>query len=135
MIKEKNSIFGGGARQLLVGIGISVLCVIISAFCATAAAGATDDPTGIMSIYSLVALLVSGAVSGFLLSRLLEGGMGASMLSSLGTVILMLAVALFISGGTLSAGAAMNYLCYLGVALLSAFLGKKRGGKPRHRKR
>jgi len=125
---------GGLLHGFLPCLGLSALLIPVSALVATAFASASDDPTGKAGLYSLLALLLSAAVSGFTVSRLSgEGGVKLAALCALAIVLIMLLISIIATGKIPSVGALMNYGCYLGVAALSALVGRKR--EKRHRRR
>ena len=128
-MKRENNVFYsvlfGAAISLGVLAGVSLLCAII--------VNMTEDPLAASNLGALISLLVSAAISGILISKRAQGSkMLIASLSSLLFCLTLLIVGLAISGGELSGRVFLNYLCYIGVALLSAKLATK---KPRHRRR
>ena len=93
-----------------------------------------ENPTAMTGIFSLASLLLTAALMGFIISKLKgDGGMLISVLSSLLFCLILLTVGLIGTGGKLPLFIPINYLCYMGVAALFAFLGKKREKRGRHR--
>lgn len=132
MFVSKRSMGGAGTAKLfLICFAISVSLIILLSLISAAIVGSLDDPTESVGIFSLGSMLVSAAISGILSTRIKgEGGLRFATLVALSVVLIMLLINVIISSGRVSGGAFMNYGCYLGVAALSAFLGRKR---ERHR--
>ena len=127
---------GGGevARTFLICFAISVLLILLFSLISAVIVGSLDDPTKSVGLFSLATMLLSAAVSGVVSSRIKgEGGLKFATLVALAVVLIMLLVNVIISNGKVSGGAFMNYGCYLGVAALSAFLGRKRSGHRRNK--
>lgn len=126
----------GGAKAFLFGMLISVVSFFVFSALAAILASSADNPTGSVGIYSLLALTLSAAVSGALISRMGgQGGMRFSLICSLCTVLLMALYAIITTGGAPKSAALMNYICYIGVSALFSFLGRKREGHRARRKR
>ena len=121
-------------RAYLAGLLISVGVLVITSLVMSALAYSSPDPTGKIGIYSLVSLILSAAISGFMVSRFFsDGGIGIALLTSFSVVLILMLFGVIIGGGRLGGGAFMNYLSYFGVALLFTIFGKKR--ERRHRRR
>ena len=76
---------------LLICLAISVLCILSVSFIFALISSTSNDPTGSLGIFSLSALLISGAVSGFISGKIKkEGGVGFSALMALATTLIML---------------------------------------------
>lgn len=136
MLKGKKYIkTDGGAVKFLICFGFSAVVIIVCSFITSLIAGSAKDPTGMIGIYSLAAMLISAAAGGVFSGRMHgDGGTVYAALVALAVVLVMLLIAVIICGGRVSAGAFMNYGCYLGVSTLSAFLGKKRATHRVHRR-
>jgi len=116
----------------VLGISLSALVLIIVSLLFSAVLSMTENPIGSIGLSSLAALLISGVLSGIIISRRMgEGGFPSSVVTSLIFTLIMLAAALIASGGKLSGGMLMNSGCYLGVAAVAAFLGRKRDRRRR----
>ena len=119
---------------LLICLAISVLCILSVSFIFALISSTSNDPTGSLGIFSLSALLISGAVSGFISGKIKkEGGIGFSALMALATTLIMLIFCIIISG-KVSGGAIMNYVCYIGVSTLMGFLATRKTGRARHKR-
>lgn len=106
-----------------VGLGAILLVTFILAFISSM----TKDPTSLTGGLSLAALLVSGAVSGFGISKANgEGGALVGILSSIITVAVILVIGLITSAGKLNLGVFLNLIAYTMTATLASILGKKR---------
>ena len=126
----KNSIWG----SFMICALLSGACILLFSLIFALIAGSLDDPTGNLGIFSLCAMLISAAISGFINSRIKgEGGVGFATLVALSIVLIMLLINVIACGGKISLSAFMNYVCYLGVSALASYLGDKRAVKRRHR--
>ncbi len=136
MLKGKKYIkTDGGAIKFLICFGFSAATVVVSSFIMALIAGGSSDPTGMVGIYSLVAMLISAVAGGIFSGRMRgEGGTVYALLVALAVVLVMLLIAVILCGGKVGGGAFMNYGCYLGVAALAAVLGKKRTVHRTHRR-
>ncbi len=129
--KKKTSL----RSAVLFGVVFSCLSIIAVSFFASLLVSRLDDPSGNLGHASLASLLIAGAISGFAVSKYKgDGGISASLISSLITVFIMLAAALIGKSGNVGGGIFMNYLCYLSLAALSAFLGRGREGRKKHKR-
>ena len=122
-------------KSFLICFGLSVGIIVAVALLFALLSSILDDPTGNLGLFSLFALLISAAVSGFISSRIKgEGGVRFASLVALATVLIMLLINVITCGGKVNFGAFMNYICYFGVASLTALLGKKRSNHRKHRR-
>ena len=129
--RTKESKSGG---SFILYVLISLLVIIVFSLITAIVANASENPTAQIGIYSLVALLGSGALCGATISRAKgEGGILTVLLVSLAVSLFMLIVALIAGGGRLTPGSLMNYGCYVGVSTLFAYFGKMKSGRRRHR--
>ncbi len=123
---------GAGKIAFIPYVLISLVVILVLSFAMAFVANLTSNPTANIGIYSLGALLISGAVCGFCISRAKgDGGVLTVLLVSLAVAVFMLVVALIAGGGKLSLGSFMNYGCYIGVAVLFSYFGKKRERRPK----
>lgn len=117
------------------GFGVFLPCtlaaialILLFSFIGAIAASSSGDTSATIPIYSLLALVLAAAISGFITSRIKgEGGIKTAALSALTIVLLMMLIAIIVSGTVPTLSALMNYCCYMAVAVFSAFLGRKRG--------
>ena len=106
-----------------VGLGAILLVTFILAFISSM----TKDPTSLTGGLSLTALIVSGAVSGFGISKANgEGGALVGILSSIITASVILVIGLIVSTGKLNLGVFLNLIAYMMTSTLASILGKKR---------
>ncbi len=133
MVKGRRASGVGKPGSFLICLGVSGGTILLLSMVGAAIAAALDDPTGNLGLISLAVMLISAAVSGVFSTRMKgEGGLPFSALVALTVVLIMLLINVIVCAGKVSLGAFMNYLCYLGVAVMAAFLGKKRD---KHRRR
>ena len=131
MKKHKRKELGLGAL-LVIGTVASVGAVFVMAFILALISSMTKDPTSLTGAFSLLALLLAGAVSGFVISRVnSEGGKLVGILSSVIATSVMMIVGLIWKGGLLPLGALLNLFAFLAVGVLASILGKKRARKRR----
>ena len=134
MYREKRKKESGKGRFFLISLAISLGVLILTSLVMSLVAYASPDPTGNIGLYSLISLLLSAAVSGFIISgRYGERRIAMTALISLATVLILIIFGMVASGGRLGLGALMNYLSYFGVAVLISLFSKGRQGK-RHKK-
>ena len=131
MKKHKRKELGLGAL-LAIGVTTSVGAVFAMAFILAFISSLTKDPTSLTGAFSLLALILAGAVSGFVISRANgDGGALVGILSSVIATGVMIIAGLIWKSGFLPLGALLNLLAFLAVGILSSLLGKKRSRKRR----
>ena len=114
---------------LAIGSGLSLGAVPTVALALAAVAYFTKDPSSLTGAFSLLSLLLAGAISGLINSRVTkEGGALIGILSAVISAAVMLAVGLIWRGGLLPAGAVLNLAAYITVSVGAALLGKRRIG-------
>ncbi len=124
----------GKVETLLFGVIFSFVAVFAFSLIASLIIMGSKNAVSTAQRISLIVFLISGAVSGFLTSKFKgEGGILLSAISSVIFVMILCAIALVVSRGNIGGKLFMNYICYLPVAFLFAFLGKKKAR--RHKRR
>ena len=122
------------AVLLLVGALCSGILLIILTMISAFIVFYTKNPTSLIGLISIAVMLLTGAISGFSISKLKgEGGILISCLSSLLFILILLMIGLIAGGGHISLGNIINYLCYMAVSLLFSFFGRKKEKKYRRR--
>ena len=124
----------GLTALMLMGAGFSLVTVLAVTFVLACISSLTSDPTSMTGWLSLAALLVAGAISGYVTSRV-NGG-GGVLVGVLATVIaaaVMLIISLISGGGKITLGVLVNVGAYVSVSVLASVLGKKRVGKRKRR--
>ena len=118
---------------LLIGSGAMVGGVAISAFIFALISSLTKDPTALTGILSLVSLLFAGALTSFILTRVIrrDGGMLIAIVSATITGLLMSVIGLIMEGGSVNLNVFLNYLAFIGISGLFAFLAGKTNTKKR----
>lgn len=112
---------------LLFGSGFALITVVATAMALAIIACFTGDPTALTGAFSLLSLIIAGAVSGFITSRANgDGGALVGILSALICSALMLAIGLVWKGGLLPFGAILNIAVFAVVSVGASLLGKKR---------
>ena len=133
MLKLKNGKKGRGLSPIMSGLAVSVAALLLSALIASIVAYSSKDPTAIMPMLSLSALLAAGVLSSFLNARM--RGAASALASVAIAAVLIIVSGLIISGGDLSAAALMNCGCYIGVSTLITVLSKGRTKRARNTRR
>lgn len=122
-IKTKNRgiLFG-----VMIGFGISVISMILLSVIASIIVYTQSDPLAIIDIVSLVVLLLSAALSGFTISKCTgEKKILVSTLSALALCLILFMVGTIATGGRATIQVLINYICYIGITVLFAWLGAR----------
>ena len=120
----------GLTALLAIGALASVATVFAMALLLALISSLTKDPTSLTGAFSLLALALAGAVSGFVISRLNgDGGTLVGVLSVVIATAVMIIVGLIWKGGLLPLGALLNMLVFLAVGIISSLLGKRNSKK------
>ena len=118
---------------LLINTGVCVAAVILSSLVFTFIASLTKDPGALVGIFALTSLLFAGAVSGFSICKALgNGGALIAYLSVIITALFMSAVGLIVKGGSINVSVFLNYLAYIGIGALFAFIATRKRTKKKH---
>ena len=133
MLKRKNGKKDLPLATVLTGLGVSISALLLCALTASIISFASKDPTAILPMLSLSALLLSGALSSALNARM--RGTVCALTAAATATVLILIVGLILSGGALSPAALMNCGCYVGVSALITVLSKGRTKRARHTRR
>lgn len=134
MRKGKGLNSGGVASSFLICLAASAVLIVLLSVVSAFIANALDNPTESIGILSLSTLLLSAVLGGIICSRInAEGGLRFAALVALAVVLVILFINVIITSGKVTAGAFMNYGCYLGLYSLSAFVFKKKKGHRRHK--
>lgn len=124
---------GSTARSFLFCVLISAVSVIVAAFAASAVTVLLDDPNAAIGIVCSLSLVLSGTVSGFIISRRF-GGVGIAALAAFAVVMVMLCIAAVIHSGMPGISALINYLCFISASSIGGFIAVPRQKKrrPKH---
>ena len=133
MKKHKRKEFGlttltllGAAFALVVMLAVSFILSVISSM--------TKDPTSFIGAFSLLALILSGVISGFVTSKVNgDGGVLIAILSSVISAFTILAIGLIWKGGAIKLSVPLNLLVFIAVSLIASLLGKKQPKRKKHR--
>ncbi len=116
---------------ICVGVLFSYIVLTVISLLGAFVCNSTEDPARLVGIVAFITLLLTAAVSSFILSRLRgEGGSLLAILTAAGFVIVRIVISLFLSGTDLSD--LLDCVCYLGTGAIFALLGQKKLGR-RHR--
>ncbi len=117
----------GLVTLILIGAAVGLGAILLVTFILAFISSMTKDPTSLTGGLSLAALIVSGAVSGFGISKANgEGGALVGILSSIITASVILVIGLIVSTGKLNLGVFLNLIAYMMTSTLASILGKKR---------
>ena len=131
---KRQKFLENGLYFFLLSLGISIASLLLCAFIMALICYSGKDPARSAGVFSLVALVLSAMTSGVVTTRIKgDGGAKFAGLSSLALMLLLFFVALIIEKGSVHPSAFMNYGCFVGVAILSAIIGRKREKRRRHR--
>ena len=116
----------GPVKKLFISCALSLLlfpavCLIFCAFLF-----GSEDPTGKLKLFSLVAFLISGAVGGILCARICRGSMKLKILSALISSFAFLLISLIASAGKLPVATLINLGIYLCISILFSSLERKK---------
>ena len=117
----------GLTTLMLAGAGFALALILFLSFVMAIISSLTKDPTALTGALSLGTILLSGAIAGFVTSRVNRaGGTLVGTLSAIITAAVILIVGLISGGGRVSAGMLINVPAYISISVLSSVLGKKR---------
>lgn len=134
MQKGRRASENNNLRLFLICFALSGGVILLLSVIGALVASGLDDPTGSLGLISLAVMLISAVISGVFSARIKgEGALGFSALVAMAVVLVMLLINLILCAGEVSLSAFMNYACFFGVAVMSAFVGRKRERHIRHR--
>ena len=126
-MRKRKSKERGLVALILIGAAVGLGTIIATAFILALISSLTKDPTSLTAGLSLATLLISGSISGFVISRANgEGGALVGISAAVIIVALLIIIGLVMSAGRLRLGVFINLIAYLSVAVFSSVLGKKR---------
>ena len=119
----------GSVGELLISGAITLIIILLTALIAAAVTNIYYVNSEQLETASLVSLVASAMISGFVNSRL--RGFRVAFLSSVFVTLLLLLVGIILAKRGPEARALMNYLCFLLTSLAGIYLGRKREKKHR----
>ncbi len=119
---------GRGRRGALIfGLSFSAISFFILAFICSLVISTFKNPLGMIGISSLIALLFSGALSGFCTVKFKgRGGVGEAGISALVFALALLCTGLITTRGSLPILTLLNIVAYLAVSLIFAAIANRR---------
>ena len=124
----------GLTSLMLLGAAFALVVLILVSFVLSIISNMTKDPTSLIGAFSLIALIVSGGISGFVTSKVNnDGGVLVAILSSVISAFTILAIGLIWKGGAMKLSVPLNLGVFVAVSVIAALLGKKRPKQNRHR--
>ena len=119
---------------IIFGIVISLISLFASSLVVSLVVSAMKNPVEVLSLGSLVAFMLSGAISGFVIAKKNKGmGFRASLFSSLFFIVAVFLVSLVLKKGSVSGSSLMNYLCYIMISAFFSFWGSREPHRRRRR--
>jgi hypothetical protein len=117
----------GALTQLAVGALISIGAVLVFSALFGAVAMMFRDVTGKIPLFAMMTVIFSGAVAGAVVSRFItDGKLGISLLIALLSSLILMLIGIIAGGGTVSASVFLNFLIFIGIFGISAYLFRKR---------
>ena len=133
MLKHTRGESAGALRPILTGLLVATVCFFLFMLITSAVLFLGDDPTYKSELWSFGAMLISGAVAGFINAKLRgDGGVLIATLSAL-VLILILFIVGVIFVGLPSLASITNYVIYVAVSALAAFFASQKPKKRRRR--
>lgn len=116
-----------GARAIILGILFSCVSYLAVSFIAAIIIKSTQNPGAHVGMTSLIALLISGGVSGAVNSIYKgEGGVACATLSSLIFSLILFACGMTVNGGKVPFVTVISIACFTVMATVFAFLARGR---------
>lgn len=116
----------GTLSRLAIGALICASCILLFAAVFGAIAISLEDATAKIPLFSMLTLILSAVASGIAVSRSVGGGkIVFSMLTALFTSLVFILIGI-IAGGSVSWAVFLNFLIFIGVFTLAAYLFRKR---------
>ena len=120
-------------RAFLFGIVINLLILALMLVISSAIVSTMSDPISAVGMGSVCALYLTALISGFITAKYKgEGGMLATLFSSLFFALTLLTVGLLSSGGSNIPLSMINCPVYVIISLIGGVLARKRSRKKRH---
>lgn len=117
----------GTLSRLAIGALICASCILLFAAVFGAIAISLEDTTAKIPLFSMLALILSAVASGIAVSRSVGGGkIVFSMLTALFTSLVFILIGIIAGGGSVSGAVFLNFLIFIGVFTLAAYLFRKR---------
>ena len=130
MNRRTKKIKASGFVSLLVGVGCALFAFILLAAIFTVIAYLSDDPTKNVYLFSILALILSGAAIGFIITKRSEGKLTA-ICSAVIFSLIMLVILVIVKKGAPSIGNVISIALYIATSALFAKIAGQ--GEKRHR--
>lgn len=122
-----------GAGSVLIGVLTALISYLAFILVFSVVLYFSEDPTKRVGLFSLIALALSGAVTGFLVTKKSEGKYTATLSAAILSLILIVTGAV-ISGGAPSIGTILTAVIYAASALLFSRLATPHGARSKFRR-
>ena len=132
-MKKKKST-DNGIFLLLISVGVAISAIILWAMIMAIIAYFGKNPSETVGVFSLIALILSAFTTGLIITRLsCDDGIKFTLLASLALILILLLITVIAEKGNVPASAFLNYGCFIGISVFSAFIGRKKDKKRRRR--
>lgn len=117
----------GTLSRLAVGTLICACSIVIISTVFGAVATSLEDTTAKIPLFAMLTLILSAILSGGVVSRTVaDGRVIFSMLIALLTSLIFILIGIIVGGGAVSGAVFLNFLIFVGVFTLAAYLFRKR---------
>ena len=114
-------------RRLFFGAGIAMAALLLFSAIFSGIAMMTDDAAAKIPLFAILTLILSAAVGGAVSTRTVsDGRLSLSLLSALLASLIFMLIGTIIGKGHLPLSVFLNFIIFIGVFGLSAYLFKKR---------
>ena len=120
-------------RRLFLGAGIAMTALLLFSAIFSGISMLTDDAAAKIPLFAIITLVVSAAAGGAVSTRTVsDGRLSLALLSALLAALIFMLVGTIIGKGHLPFSVFLNFIIFIGVFGVSAYLFKKRdSGKKR----
>ena len=117
----------GAFSKLGIGAGISLLSVLSFSILFGIIAMLFNNITGVIPLFSMLTVILSAALSGVIVSRMItNGNLGLSVLSFLLSWLILMLIGVIINKGSLPLSVFLNLVIFVGISTLCSYVFKKR---------
>ena len=122
-----------GVSSLFFGIAINLITYLLSVLVFAVIAYLQSDPLGLEKPFSLAALLLCGAISGFTVAKKSEKAYTATF-SSMAFALCLLLISIITTGGMPKLGKVVNLAIFVAISALTSKLASIKPSKKRFRR-
>lgn len=127
--------FKSPTGSVIFGVLFSFLSLVLVTAIVGVVLSATENPTRSIGIASMISFLLSGAITGFVISKVKrERGRIYSVVTALIFILCILIISFIVGKGDAPLATLMNCVCYLLINLLFSFVVRKQSTRKRRRR-